>query len=137
MPLTVHALDHLVINVSDVEASVAWYQTVLGVTREDFDPGQGKPKRTSITFGEQKINLRPVAADPVAWFTGLHATAGSDDLCFLATSPPEAVAAHLRAHDVPVEEGPVTKRGARGPIRSVYCRDPDGNLIEIASYPGA
>ena len=134
MPLTVQALDHLVINVEDVEASVAWYQTILGVTREDFEPGQGKPKRTSIKFGEQKINLRPIAVDPAVWFTALHATAGSDDLCFLTTSAPEAVAAHLREHNVRIEEGPVIKQGARGPIRSVYCRDPDGNLIEIASY---
>jgi catechol 2,3-dioxygenase-like lactoylglutathione lyase family enzyme len=133
--LTVHALDHLVINVADVDASVVWYQTILGVVREDFDPGQGKPRRTSIKFGHQKINLRPVGADPIEWFTGRHATAGSDDLCFLTDSAPDAVAAHLRANGVTIEEGPVTKQGARGPIRSVYCRDPDGNLIEIASYP--
>ncbi len=134
MSLSVHALDHIVVNVSDVEASVLWYQSVLGVAREDFDPGHGKPKRTSIKFGTQKINLRPVAADPVEWFTGLHAAAGGDDLCFLTLSEPDVVAAHLRSHGIEIEEGPVIKRGARGPIRSVYCRDPDGNLIEIASY---
>ena len=136
MPLTVHALDHLVINVSDVERSVAWFQKALGVEREDFDPGQGKAKRTSIKFGQQKINLRPVGTDVVVWFTGAVPTPGSDDLCFLTTSEPGAVVAHLQALEIAIEEGPVQKQGARGAIRSVYCRDPDGNLIEIASYPG-
>ena len=135
MPLTVHALDHLVMNVRDVETSATWFVKVLGVRREEFDPGQGKPTRTSITFGQQKINLRPIDADTIAWFTGVAPTPGSDDLCFLTTSAPEVVAAHLRAIDIAIEEGPTQKQGARGAIRSVYCRDPDGNLIEIASYP--
>ena len=135
MALSVHALDHLVINVNDVEASAAWYQRTLGVGREDFEPGAGKPRRTAVTFGHQKINLRPVGADPVEWFTGDHAAAGSDDLCFLTAAAPDAVVAHLVKLGVTIAEGPVSKQGARGPIRSVYCRDPDGNLIEIASYP--
>jgi catechol 2,3-dioxygenase-like lactoylglutathione lyase family enzyme len=134
LTLTIDALDHLVLNVSNVETSVTWYQTVLGVTREDFDPGHGKPKRTSITFGKQKINLRPAGADIVAWFTGAKPTPGSDDLCFLTSAAPEAVVAHLMQSHVTIEEGPIRKQGARGAIRSVYCRDPDGNLIEISSY---
>jgi catechol 2,3-dioxygenase-like lactoylglutathione lyase family enzyme len=134
MTLTVHALDHIVINVRDAEASAAWFERVLGVKREEFDPGQGKPKRLTIKFGEQKINLRPVDADTVVWFTGVAPTPGSDDLCFLTTSGPEAVAEHLRSLGIAIEEGPVTKQGARGPLRSVYCRDLDGNLIEISSY---
>ena len=134
MPLTVHALDHIVINVKDVEASAQWYEAVLGVEREDFDPGQGKPMRTSIKFGEQKINLRPVASDVAVWFTGMSPTSGSDDLCFLTTSAPDEVADQLRKKSVVIEEGPVIKQGARGRLCSVYCRDPDGNLIEIASY---
>ena len=132
--LTVHALDHLVINVSNVEASATWYVANLGVAREDFDPGQGKPIRTSIKFGDQKINLRPTGTDKVEWFTGLNEMAGSDDLCFLTSAGPEAVIAHLTGNGVAIEEGPVRKTGARGPLRSVYCRDPDGNLIEISSY---
>lgn len=134
MSLTIHALDHLVLNVTDVENSARWYTTILGVAREDFDPGQDKPPRTSIKFGRQKINLRPVTADKIVWFTAGFQQAGSDDLCFLTQASPEDVIAHLRAHDVAVEEGPVVKQGALGPIRSVYCRDPDGNLVEIASY---
>ena len=132
--LTVHALDHIVINVSNVEVSATWYVANLGVAREDFDPGHGKPVRTSIKFGDQKINLRPTGTDTVEWFTGANEMAGSDDLCFLTTSEPEAVVAHLTGNGVKIEEGPVRKTGARGPLRSVYCRDPDGNLVEISSY---
>jgi catechol 2,3-dioxygenase-like lactoylglutathione lyase family enzyme len=101
-----------------------------------FDPGHGKTPRTSLIFGNQKINVRPRDADKVEWFTADHETAGSDDLCFLASSTPEQVVAHLKAHGVAIEEGPVKKQGARGVLRSVYCRDPDGSLIEISSYEG-
>ena len=134
MALTVTALDHLVINVSDADASAAWYVKVLGVTREDFDPVEGGTRRTAIRFGNQKINLRPAGTDTVEWFTGRAIAPGSDDLCFLTDVGPEAVAEHFRSLGVAIAEGPVTKQGARGPIRSVYCRDPDGNLIEVASY---
>lgn len=134
MTLAVTALDHLVINVADAEASAAWYVRVLGVAREDFEPGAGKPRRTSIRFGAQKINLRPAGTDAEVWFTGAAPTPGSDDLCFLTDSEPDDVVAHLGRLGIAIEEGPTLKQGARGPIRSVYCRDPDGNLIEISSY---
>jgi|SRR3569833_252088 len=134
MPVRVHALDHLVINVADVARTTAWYQAILGMEVVVFDPGHGKTKRTSLVFGNQKINVRPCDADKVEWFTADHERAGSDDLCFLTTSTPDEVVAHLRAHDVAIEEGPVAKPGARGTLRSVYCRDPDGSLIEISSY---
>jgi catechol 2,3-dioxygenase-like lactoylglutathione lyase family enzyme len=135
MSLSVDALDHLVVNVSDPEASAAWFGRVLGMSREDFDPGHGAAARISMKFGVQKINLRPISASKADWFTADHAAAGSDDLCFLTTSPPDAVVAHLRDCHVAIEQGPIEKRGARGVITSVYCRDPDGSLIEIASYP--
>ncbi|WP_158807471.1 VOC family protein [Beijerinckia sp. L45] len=134
MGLTIDAIDHIVLNVSDVETSAAWYQRLLGFGREDFDPGHGKARRTSITFGQQKINLRPAGADLVEWFTGACPTPGSDDLCFLTQAEPPAVVAHLQACGVAIEEGPIRKQGARGALRSVYCRDPDGNLVEISSY---
>jgi catechol 2,3-dioxygenase-like lactoylglutathione lyase family enzyme len=134
MPVKVHALDHLVINASDVARTVAWYKTILGMEVSVFDPGEGKPKRTSLLFGNQKINVRPIGTDKVEWFTADHETPGSEDLCFLTSSPPEAVVAHLKANGVVIEEGPVNKQGARGTLRSVYCRDPDGSLIEISSY---
>jgi catechol 2,3-dioxygenase-like lactoylglutathione lyase family enzyme len=134
MSLTIEALDHLVVNVSDLEVSAAWYQRVLGMSREDFVPGHGKSPRTSLKFGQQKINLRPIGASKEEWFTADHEAAGSDDLCFLTRSEPDAVVAHLQACGVAIEVGPVEKRGARGVLRSVYCRDPDGSLIEISSY---
>jgi catechol 2,3-dioxygenase-like lactoylglutathione lyase family enzyme len=134
MPVKAHALDHLVINVSDVARAAQWYQKVLGMEIRVTDPGGGKTPRTSLTFGSQKINVRPRDADKVEWFTAEHETAGSDDLCFLTSSTPEQVVAHLEACGVTIEEGPVDKQGARGRLRSVYCRDPDGSLIEISSY---
>ena len=134
MPVKVHALDHLVINVSNVARTVAWYQKILGMEVSVFDPAQGKPKRTSLLFGSQKINVRPKDTDKVEWFTADHETPGSEDLCFLTSSTPDEVVAHLKANGVTIEEGPVNKQGARGTLRSVYCRDPDGSLIEISSY---
>ena len=134
MPVRINAIDHLVINVTDVARSAEWYRNILGMEVKVFDPGDGKAPRTSLVFGNQKINVRPKDADKVEWFTADHETAGSDDLCFLTTSRPDEVVAHLRANGVAIEEGPVNKQGARGTLRSVYCRDPDGNLIEIATY---
>lgn len=134
MPIAVDALDHLVLNVADAEASARWYERVLGMTRAVFDPGHGKAPRISMKFGRQKINLRPVQTDKVEWFTADHEAAGSDDLCFLTAATPEAVVAHLRVCGVAIAEGPVKKQGAVGTLTSVYCRDPDGSLIEISSY---
>jgi catechol 2,3-dioxygenase-like lactoylglutathione lyase family enzyme len=134
MPVKVHALDHLVINVADVQRSTDWYAKILGMEVKVFDPGEGKTPRTSLIFGRQKINVRPKDADKVEWFTADHEAAGSDDLCFLTSSTPQEVVAHLKANGVAIEEGPTKKQGARGTLLSVYCRDPDGSLIEISSY---
>ena len=134
MPVKVHALDHLVINVADVAATADWYRKILGMEVKVLDPGGGKAPRTSLVFGNQKINVRQRDADKVEWFTDDHPTAGSDDLCFLTSATPDEVVAHLRAHGVAIEAGPGPRQGARGTLRSVYCRDPDGSLIEISSY---
>ena len=134
MSVKVSALDHLVINVADVARSAEWYRKILGMEIRVFDPGHGKPTRTSLVFGDQKINVRPRDADKVEWFTADHEMAGSDDLCFLTAATPQEVAAHLKACGVAIEEGPVARQGARGTLRSVYCRGPDGSLIEISSY---
>ena len=136
MPVKVHALDHLVINVTDVARSAEWYQKILGMEIKVFDPGTGGAPRTSLMFGNQKINVRPRDASKVEWFTADHESAGSDDLCFLTSSTPDQVAAHLKANGVAIEAGPGPRQGARGTLRSVYCRDPDGSLIEISSYEG-
>src|SRR3954468_10987681 len=133
MSVRVNALDHLVINVSDVPRSTEWYRKILGMEVKVFDPGPGKTPRTSLMFGNQKINVRPRGADKAEWFTADHAAARSDDLCFLTSSTPDDVGAHLKANGVRIEEGDVEKQGARGTLLSVYCRDPDGSLIEISS----
>src|SRR5258708_12107672 len=112
MPVTVNALDHLVITVSDVACSTEWYRKALGMEVRVFDPGPGKIPRTSLIFGDQKINVRPRDADKVEWFTADHETAGSDDLCFLTSSTPEQVVAHLKACGVAIEEDPVNNQGA-------------------------
>jgi len=133
MRFAVDRLDHLVITCRDMEISASWYQRVLGMEREEFGPH----RRTSLRFGGQKINLRPVSATQEEWFTGsAGGVPGTDDLCFVVTMKSDQVAEYLRACGVTVEVGPVAKAGALGPIMSVYCRDPDGNLIEIASYSG-
>jgi catechol 2,3-dioxygenase-like lactoylglutathione lyase family enzyme len=134
MPVKVNSIDHIVINVSDVARSAGWYAKILGMEIRVFNPGDGKSPRTSLIFGSQKINVRPKHTDKVEWFTADHETAGSDDLCFLTSSTPEEVVAHLKANGVAIEEGPTRKQGARGTLLSVYCRDPDGSLIEISSY---
>src|ERR1700716_2648103 len=98
MSVKVHALDHLVINVSGVARSAEWYRKILGMEIRASDPGQGKTPRTSLIFGNQKTNVRPRDADKVEWFTADHETAGSDDLCFLTSASPAAVIAHLKAY---------------------------------------
>src|SRR4030081_4138563 len=125
MSVKVNALDHLVINVTDVKRSAEWYATILGMEIKVFDPGAGKTPRTALVFGSQKINVRPRDADKVEWFTADHETAGSDDLCFLTSNTPEQVVAHLQACGVAIEEGPADKQGALGHLRAVSCRDPD------------
>ncbi|HTZ68733.1 MAG TPA: VOC family protein [Roseiarcus sp.] len=134
MRLTVQALDHLVLQVSDLDASAKWYERVLGMTRHDVPPAPGQAPRTEMKFGRQKINLRPAAASKADWFTADHEAAGSEDLCFLTDSKPDEVVGHLQAEGVAIVAGPGPRRGAQGTLMSVYCRDPDGSLIEIASY---
>lgn len=129
MRFTIDRIDHIVLNVASVEISAAWYQRVLGMEREDFGKG-----RTALKFGGQKINLRPLDADLGDWPTGVCSDAGAGDVCFITAVPPDEVIGHLHDCGVQILQGPVQKTGALGAIQSVYCRDPDGNLIEISSY---
>jgi len=128
-PFTIDALDHLVLTVANVEKTSAFYSRVLGMTTETFS--SGGVERQALTFGNQKINLHQAGREfePKA----LNPTPGSADLCLLTKSPLWIVIGHLEASDVKVEEGPVARTGARGPITSIYFRDPDGNLIEISN----
>ncbi|BBZ41686.1 VOC family protein [Mycobacterium conspicuum] len=132
MAIAVERFDHVVVNCRDVDATAAWYQRVLGMKRETFGPSN----RTALCFGTQKINLRPVGAqaDDPDWVTGSVEAAGSEDMCFITRCSAEEVRAHLAACGVDIISGPVTKTGALGPMTSHYCRDIDGNLIEIAVY---
>ena len=120
-------LDHLVLTVADIDRTVAFYRDTLGMTVEVFGGG-----RTALKFGEQKINLHQAGREfePKA----LRPTPGSGDLCFIADTPLDEVVAHLGRLGVLIEEGPVARTGATGPMISVYIRDPDQNLIEISNY---
>src|SRR4029078_7900157 len=120
MSVRVSALDHLVINVSDVARSTEWYRKILGMEVKVFDPGPGRTPRTSLVFGNQKIHVRPRGAHKGEWFTADHETAGSDDLCFLTSSTPDQVVAHLKANGVRIEEGPAATQGARRTLRAGY-----------------
>ncbi|PII21328.1 VOC family virulence protein [Stenotrophomonas sp. LMG 10879] len=128
--IIIDRLDHLVLTVADIERSYNFYQRVLGMQVVRFGAG-----RVALQFGQQKINLHPASAplQPHA----LQPTRGSADLCLITSMGIQAMLGHLQAEQVPVEEGPVPRTGALGPIESVYFRDPDGNLIEVARYVDA
>ncbi|MGP0067263.1 MAG: VOC family protein [Isosphaeraceae bacterium] len=119
-------LDHLVLTVRDIAPTCAFYERALGMEPVTFGEG-----RKALRFGAQKINLHRAGREfePKAE----HPTPGSADLCFLTAVPLDQVIDHLRATGIPIVEGPVDRTGAEGPIRSVYIRDPDGNLIEVAN----
>jgi catechol 2,3-dioxygenase-like lactoylglutathione lyase family enzyme len=122
-------LDHLVLTTARTEECVDFYTRVLGMRFERFGEG-----RMALKFGEQKINLHEKGREfePRATL----AAPGTLDVCFIATAPLEEVIARLRSCKIGIIEGPVMKTGARGPIRSVYVRDPDGNLVEISEQVG-
>jgi catechol 2,3-dioxygenase-like lactoylglutathione lyase family enzyme len=89
-------------------------------------------RQESLSFGSQKINLHELGKEFEPKAT--HPTPGSADLCFLIESPLGDFCDHLRSLNVPILEGPVSRTGALGPMQSIYLRDPDGNLIEVARY---
>lgn len=127
--MRIDRFDHLVLTVRDVEATCSFYARVLGMEVVTFGEG-----RKALAFGRQKINLHqagrefePKAALP---------TPGSADLCLIAEVALDDVIAHLGACGVAIIDGPVMRTGATGPIRSVYFRDPDSNLIEVSNYYG-
>lgn len=128
--MPVASLDHLVLTVADVEASAAFYGRVLGMARVVFGP-----ERVALQFGNQKINLHP-AASPYPPHAA-HPTRGSADLCFAVEDGLQDWMRHLASCGVALEQGPVARTGARGPMTSIYFRDPDGNLIELAHYGAA
>ena len=122
----ISALDHVVLTVADINATCDFYARVLGAEPITFGEG-----RRALQIGRQKINLHPLtnAYTPKAQ----HPARGSADLCFLSGTPLATWLDHLAACGIAIITGPVPRTGAIGPIESIYLRDPDGNLIEIAN----
>lgn len=127
--MKINRLDHFVLTVADIDATVAFYTRQLGMEAVTFGDG-----RTALAFGTSKINLHEVGKEfePKA----VRPTPGSADICLVVDEPVADVIAQLRSAGVPIEEGPVERTGAIGPILSCYLRDPDGNLIELSNYRG-
>jgi catechol 2,3-dioxygenase-like lactoylglutathione lyase family enzyme len=126
--INIKSIDHIVLTVKDIEKTLAFYHDVLGMKIETF-----ADNRKGLSFGIQKLNLHmsgheftPAASKP---------TPGSIDLCLITETPLEEVIKILNKHKIKIEVGPVEKVGARGPILSVYFRDPDLNLLEVSNYP--
>ncbi|NXS57162.1 GLOD5 protein, partial [Brachypteracias leptosomus] len=126
-PCFIQRLDHLVLTVKSIEDTVAFYSQVLGMEVATFKGG-----RKALHFGNQKFNLHeagkefePKARRPVP---------SSADICLVTQAPLDQLMGHLKACGVLVEEGPVARTGAMGPITSIYFRDPDENLIEVSRY---
>ena len=128
--MNVDRIDHVVMTVTDLDATCDFYTRVLGMRVVTFAGG-----RKALAFGRQKINLHPAGREyePKADVP----TPGSADFCLITTTPLAEVAAHLDTCGVALLEGPVARTGAIGPIRSLYFRDPDLNLIEVSSYDEA
>ncbi len=125
--MNIDRIDHLVLTVNDIDTTVDFYTRVLGLEVVTFGEG-----RKALVFGRQKFNLHqkgrefePKAAAP---------TTGAIDLCLISGTPLKDVISELNQADIPIEQGPVGRTGATGPIQSIYIRDPDLNLIEISNY---
>lgn len=119
-------IDHFVLTVTDIDETCAFYESLGGeVITFDTD-------RIALQFGQQKINLHPIDND-IDLVAG-NPTLGSGDLCLLTEQPIADVTRELAREDIEIIHGPVEQTGARGPMTSVYCRDPDDNLVEIATY---
>lgn len=125
--INIDRVDHLVLTVADVDRAAEFYERILGMRTVTF-PGD----RRAVSFGSQTIKLH--AASELVEPTATHPVPGSANLCLVTEQPISEVQEHLRANDVRIEEGPVGRTGAAGPITSLYLRDPDGNLLEVARY---
>jgi catechol 2,3-dioxygenase-like lactoylglutathione lyase family enzyme len=123
-------IDHIVLTTRDLAGCIAFYRDVLGMKLEEFKtPNE---KRLALKFGEQKINLHEWGKE---FEPRAHVAApGTLDLCFIASVPLTKIIQRLGEKKISILEGPVAKTGAKGPMRSVYVRDPDLNLVEISVY---
>jgi catechol 2,3-dioxygenase-like lactoylglutathione lyase family enzyme len=123
----IKSLDHIVITARDINATIDFYTRALGMTLDTFGAG-----RKALRFGDQKFNLHQQGDKNITDIYARVPTPGSLDLCLIAAVPLDEVIAKLKAENVPIELGPTKRTGALWPIRSVYLRDPDQNLIEIS-----
>lgn len=127
MEIEIDRIDHVVLTVENIEESVAFYESALGMRPETFGEG-----RRALLFGKSKFNLHergkefePKAKSP---------TPGSVDICLIANNTIDELLQHLKRTGIKIEQGPTRRTGAMGPINSVYFRDPDQNLIEVSVY---
>ena len=125
------SIDHIVLTASDMDQTISFYCDILGMKLKTLTPSDGGEKRWSLKFGDCKINLHdekspynPHAKNPIS---------GAVDICFLSSTPIETWEKIFLKNNIKIETGPVQKTGAIGPIISLYIRDPDKNLIEIAN----
>ena len=130
--LDIKSIDHIVMQTVDVPETIKFYTEILGMTHSEFQPPTGGPVRQSLHFGAQKINLHEASAPFLPH--ARHPTAGSVDLCFITQQSIGDWQQHLANCGIVIEDGPVRKAGANGPLLSIYIRDPDGNLVEISNY---
>jgi catechol 2,3-dioxygenase-like lactoylglutathione lyase family enzyme len=124
-------LDHFVLTVSDIGETLRFYERALGFERELSRGPEGQP-RFALKFGQQKINLQDRSTETPT--KAKQPTLGAGDFCVITAIPLDEMLAHLRVIGVSIEAGPVARRGALGELRSIYFRDPDGNLVEVAEY---
>jgi catechol 2,3-dioxygenase-like lactoylglutathione lyase family enzyme len=125
--MQIDRIDHIVLTVFDLDRTIDFYSRVLGMEPVSFAGG-----RRGLAFGRQKFNLHQAGREfePKA----LKPAPGAIDLCLITETPLAEVMDALKSHGVVIIDGPVDKTGATGPIKSVYFRDPDGNLIEVSNY---
>lgn len=124
--MQIKQLDHLVLTVKNIAATISFYESVLGMTSEIFGNG-----RVALKFGSQKINLHEFRNEFEP--KSLLPTPGSADLCFITTTALNDAMDHVQGCGVEIIAGPVQRTGASSPLLSFYFRDPDGNLIEVAN----
>ncbi|MDR7300393.1 VOC family protein [Haloactinomyces albus] len=125
--ISIDRVDHLVLTVTDVDRAVDFYERILGMEAITFPDD-----RRAVRCGQQTIKLH--AASELVEPTATHPVPGAANLCLVANNAISEVQEHLRANDVRIEEGPVSRTGTNGAITSLYLQDPDGNLIELARY---
>jgi catechol 2,3-dioxygenase-like lactoylglutathione lyase family enzyme len=125
-------IDHIVMNCRDVETTATWYERALGFKREPYVSPAEPGERIALKFGQHKFNLRPTGSS--GWVTCKVDAPGSLDLCFITQGSLKPVIERLERAGVRITVGPSPRAGALGPMTSIYCEDPDGNLVEVATY---